>query len=356
MLTGAPTIALSSRRCIFAYGLAGDHKVCSPGNELAQRLDKLPMAAVAAADPAAAAATENASVENRCFQPRDTIQSTSLAVLDRARRQHQDWFDDNDAVISNLLAEKNRLHKAYVVTPLTITEPPPTAVATTFSNDCARCRTPGLHAILRRINDTRTTRSGSTSSPRSKLSTVRRRRALILSSALTPPQPPTRRQRRKSARTAPNCKWWRTSRTWAVPSPATPKSISKASQAFGSLQNTVWNRHGLQLTTKLKIYKAVILATLLYGAETWTVHTKQARRLNHFQLCCLRRTLRVNWQDRIPDTDVQEWTGILRMYNMLRQMQLRWSGHLVRMNDERLPKRLLYGNVAPRFSSARRPN
>ncbi|BHF85610.1 hypothetical protein SprV_1002877900 [Sparganum proliferum] len=31
----------------------------------------------------------------------------------RARRQHQDWFDDNDAAISNLLAEKNRLHKAY---------------------------------------------------------------------------------------------------------------------------------------------------------------------------------------------------------------------------------------------------
>ncbi|BHF81620.1 hypothetical protein SprV_0802475300 [Sparganum proliferum] len=75
--------------------------------ELAQRLDNLPIAA-------AAAAAENASVENRWCQLRDTIQSTALAVLGRARRQHQDWFDDNDAVISNLLTEKNRLHKAYV--------------------------------------------------------------------------------------------------------------------------------------------------------------------------------------------------------------------------------------------------
>ncbi|BHF74954.1 hypothetical protein SprV_0501804600 [Sparganum proliferum] len=70
--------------------------------------------------------------------------------------------------------------------------------------------------------------------------------------------------------------------------------ISKASQAFGRLQGTAWNRHGLQLSTKLKMYKAVILPTLLYGAETWTVYTKQARRLDHFHLSCLRRILRLN--------------------------------------------------------------
>ncbi|BHF57900.1 hypothetical protein SprV_0100084600 [Sparganum proliferum] len=122
--------------------------------------------------------------------------------------------------------------------------------------------------------------------------------------------------------------------------------ISKASQAFGRLQSTVWNRHGLQLSTKLKMYKAVILPTLLYGAETWTVYTKQARRLNHFHLSCLRRILRLNWQDRIPDTDLLERTGILSIYTILRQMQLRWSGHLVRMDDDRLPKRFFYGDVA----------
>ncbi|BHF61679.1 hypothetical protein SprV_0100465400 [Sparganum proliferum] len=42
------------------------------------------------------------------------------------------------------------------------------------------------------------------------------------------------------------------------------KRISKASQPFGRLQSTVWNRHGLQLSTKQKMYKAVILPTLLH--------------------------------------------------------------------------------------------
>ncbi|BHF73349.1 hypothetical protein SprV_0401643000 [Sparganum proliferum] len=79
------------------------------GNELAQRLANPPVAA--------AAADENASVENRWWQLRDTVQSTDLAVLGHARRQHQNCFDDNDAAISNPLAEKNRLHKAYVNRP-----------------------------------------------------------------------------------------------------------------------------------------------------------------------------------------------------------------------------------------------
>nr|VZI11499.1 unnamed protein product [Spirometra erinaceieuropaei] len=113
--------------------------------------------------------------------------------------------------------------------------------------------------------------------------------------------------------------------------------ISKASQAFGCLQSKVWNRHGFQMSTKLKMYKAVTLPTQLYGAETWTVYTRQARRLNHFLPSCLRCILRLNWQDHIPDTDMLEQTGILSIYTMLRQMQLRWSGHLVRMDDERLP-------------------
>ncbi|BHF58257.1 hypothetical protein SprV_0100120900 [Sparganum proliferum] len=78
-------------------------------NELAQR-------------PVAAAADENASVENRWCQLRDTVQSTALAVLSHARCHKQDWFNDNDATITNLLAEKNRLHKAYVNRPTNDTQ------------------------------------------------------------------------------------------------------------------------------------------------------------------------------------------------------------------------------------------
>ncbi|BHF72911.1 hypothetical protein SprV_0401598200 [Sparganum proliferum] len=43
--------------------------------------------------------------------------------------------------------------------------------------------------------------------------------------------------------------------------------VSKTSVS-NRLRNSVWNRHGIRLNIKLKIYKAVILTTLLYDAET----------------------------------------------------------------------------------------
>ncbi|BHF67313.1 hypothetical protein SprV_0301033900 [Sparganum proliferum] len=98
--------------------------------------------------------------------------------------------------------------------------------------------------------------------------------------------------------------------------------------------------------------KPVILTTLLYGAETWTGYEKQAQRLNHFYLSCLRRIPNLRWQDRIPDTEVLERTGSLSIHAMMRQLQLRWSTHLMRMDDERLPKQLFYRYV---FAGARRP-
>ena len=48
--------------------------------------------------------------------------------------------------------------------------------------------------------------------------------------------------------------------------------ISKASQALGRLRNRLLNHHNVTLDTKLKVYRAVVVSSLLYGCETWTVY------------------------------------------------------------------------------------
>ena len=49
---------------------------------------------------------------------------------------------------------------------------------------------------------------------------------------------------------------------------------------------------GIKLDTKLKVYKAVVLPTLLYACETWIIYQRHAKRLNHFHLICLRKLLK----------------------------------------------------------------
>ena len=80
--------------------------------------------------------------------------------------------------------------------------------------------------------------------------------------------------------------------------------IAKASLAFGRLRANVWERNGIKLDTKLKVYKAVVLPTLLHACVTWTVYQCRAKRLNHFHLGCLRKPLKIKWQGNIPDTEV----------------------------------------------------
>ena len=78
--------------------------------------------------------------------------------------------------------------------------------------------------------------------------------------------------------------------------------IAKASAAFGRQRGSIWDRSGIRLDTKVKVYRSAVLPTLLYACETWTVNQRHAKRLNRFHTSCLRKLLKIKWQDRIPDT------------------------------------------------------
>ena len=125
----------------------------------------------------------------------------------------------------------------------------------------------------------------------------------------------------------------------------TDSGAAKASVAFGRLRQSVWECWGLSLTTKLSVYKAIILSTLLFASKTWTIYQRHAKKISCFHLNCLCKLLKVKWQDKVPDTAILEQTGMSSIFALLRMSQLRWAGHVSRMPDEWLPKRLRYGEL-----------
>ena len=69
-------------------------------------------------------------------------------------------------------------------------------------------------------------------------------------------------------------KWSDPSFAWAASCQTTASlidsRIAKASSSIGRLHSRVWSSHDLKLTTKISVYRAVVLRRLLYTAETWT--------------------------------------------------------------------------------------
>ena len=55
--------------------------------------------------------------------------------------------------------------------------------------------------------------------------------------------------------------------------------IGKAASTYGKLQSRVWKDRKLHLKTKLAVYNAYTLSTLLYGVLTWIIYAHQLKRL-----------------------------------------------------------------------------
>jgi len=121
--------------------------------------------------------------------------------------------------------------------------------------------------------------------------------------------------------------------------------LSKASSAFGRLAKRLWNDHGIRLDTKIAVYKAAVLTSLLYGCESWVLYRRHIVKLDQFHMRCLRRIAHVKWQDKIPNTEVVQICGISGIEAFLLSAQLRWIGHVVRMSENRLPKQVFYGQL-----------
>ena len=131
--------------------------------------------------------------------------------------------------------------------------------------------------------------------------------------------------------------------------------LAKANSAFGRLYKRVWNNKQLKKSTKISVYRAVVLTTLLYGSESWVTYSHHIRLLERFHQRCLRTILNIHWSDYVTNVEVLEQAEITSIEAMLMKTQLRWAGHVSRMENHRLPKIALYGELSTGYRNRGAP-
>jgi hypothetical protein len=116
-----------------------------------------------------------------------------------------------------------------------------------------------------------------------------------------------------------------------------------AQARFSSLFH-LWDDHRLPTSMKLRLYKTAVCSTFTHACEAWDMSQGVVKMINGFNSRCLHRVTDKSYRSTATAPD----------YNLvlaIRQRRLRYVGHILRMDSERLVKRCLTayvrGGVSP---------
>jgi len=128
----------------------------------------------------------------------------------------------------------------------------------------------------------------------------------------------------------------------------------KAGNVFGSLRKCIFGNVNLNLEVKGKVYESLVLSILLYGSECWFLTEELYRWLRSFHNRCVRAMCGVSmvdvFENHISNENLFNRLDIKCIDSYVVKRQLRWAGHVARMDLNRLPRKMISSWV-----SAKRP-
>jgi exonuclease III len=128
--------------------------------------------------------------------------------------------------------------------------------------------------------------------------------------------------------------------------------IQRAAAAFSMIKRVLRDKH-VGMETRGKLFRAVVVSVLLYGAECLALTSSQVQRLHVFYMGCLRNMRGVTRVDGHTNEAVCSDFHLPSLRQLLVKRRLLWLGHLWRMGDERIPKMLLHAGLdGPRARGA----
>ena len=86
-----------------------------------------------------------------------------------------------------------------------------------------------------------------------------------------------------------------------------PEILSRIAQTTAALsrQKIVWRDKNISLASKVKLMRTLILSTILYACESWTLTAEIERRIPVLEMRCYRRLLNISYKDHVTNEEVR---------------------------------------------------
>ena len=96
----------------------------------------------------------------------------------------------------------------------------------------------------------------------------------------------------------------------------------------------------LSREAKLAVFRSLFKATLTYGQQSWILTERTRSRVQAAEMRFLRRIVGVTRMDHIRNTDIRLDLGVEPLLLSVEKTQLRWFGHILRMDAERMARQI----------------
>ena len=110
-----------------------------------------------------------------------------------------------------------------------------------------------------------------------------------------------------------------------------------AQSVFGSLSH-MWLDHRLPRSMKIRLYRLAVCSTFTHACEAWNLTINVCKRINGFNSRCLHIITGAHYRDTATNP-------ILDLVLLVRKRRLRFLGHILRMDERRLLRRIFAAYV-----------
>ncbi|XP_050506798.1 uncharacterized protein LOC126886644 [Diabrotica virgifera virgifera] len=121
--------------------------------------------------------------------------------------------------------------------------------------------------------------------------------------------------------------------------------MGRTGSLFNTMKTTFFGKKGIPEKVKTAVVKSVVRPTIMYSSETWTLTGRQKSRVNAMEMRFLRKIANRKRTDKIRNETIRQNLKLEPINEKIVEGQLRWFGHVCRMSNERLTKRVFETRV-----------